>query len=75
MTCKCFFYRVSLLSGFVPLPNGLNGLYMGVILTTVLTRWGDPPSRDPGSPAENGSGTQRLCISEVIGHPNHQLRI
>ncbi len=31
--------------------------------------------RDPGSPSENGNGTQILCVSEVIGHPNHQLRI
>ena len=27
------------------------------------------------SPSENGNGTQLLCVSEVIGHPNHQLRI
>ena len=28
-----------------PLPNGLNGLYMGVILTTYKS-WDDPPSKD-----------------------------
>ena len=31
--------------------------------------------RDPCSPSENGNGTQILCVLEVIGHPNHQLRI
>ena len=27
------------------------------------------------SPPENGNGTQRLCVSEVIEHPSHYLRI
>ena len=29
--------------------------------------------RDPGSPSETGIGTEILCVSEVIGHPNHHL--
>ena len=27
------------------------------------------------SPPENGNETQILCVSEVIEHPNHYLRI
>ena len=26
-------------------------------------------------PSENDDGTKIACVSEVIGHPNHQLRI
>ena len=35
---------VSSVTRVVPLPNGLNGLYMGVTDYSTYYRWGDPPS-------------------------------
>ena len=31
--------------------------------------------RDPGSPSENDNGTHDTSVSEVIGHPNHHLKM
>ena len=30
------------------------------------------PKRDPISETENANGTSRLCVSEVVEHPNHK---
>ena len=45
-----------------------NALVCGVELVPIF--------RDPGSPAENGFfNLKKLYVSEVIGYPNHHLRI
>ena len=49
-------WLITMVSKPLPLPNGLNGLYMGVILTTYKS-WDDPPSTLPRKAAGRICGT------------------
>ncbi len=68
-TCKWLITMVSKSpkQGKVPLPNGLNGLSMGV--TNHYIHWDDPPSRVcfPKSHVQKDYGTYRVYFSKISG--------